>query len=148
MLHGIFFGVGFLPGKGARALNKFHVDRDFDLEDIHPVALLGKFRHAASDDFRFLPGKLQRFFVATRRIVAHKLQEEWNIVGPAFVAYAFHEGMLFLVDFFFVQWRVIDEDLHAVGSSFFQPAHRPLIQQVGDAARPGIVVARLLIGQQ
>ena len=50
--------------------------------------------------------------------------------------------------FFGIERRVVEQNLHAVGAGFFQAARGPVIEQVAEAARAGLVVAGLFIGEQ
>ena len=53
-----------------------------------------------------------------------------------------------LVDVLGIEGRVVEQNLDAVRPSFFQPASRPVIKQVAQAAGTGLVVSGLFIGQQ
>ena len=56
--------------------------------------------------------------------------------------------MLEVIDVLGIERRVVEQDLDAVGAGFLQAADRPVIEQVGQAAGAGLVVAGLLIGEQ
>ena len=47
-----------------------------------------------------------------------------------------------------IERRVVEQDLDAVGAGFLQPAHRPVVEQVGQPPGARLVVAGLLVGQQ
>jgi len=80
--------------------------------------------------------------------VADELEKERNVVGAALVADALDPGMFDVVDALRIVRRVVEQDLDAVGSRFFQPADRPLVEQVRKTSRPGLVVPRLLVRHQ
>ena len=56
--------------------------------------------------------------------------------------------MLEIVDRRFFKGCVVEQDLDAVGTSFFQALHTPVIEQVGQAAGDCGVVAGLFVCQQ
>ena len=102
----------------------------------------------AGHDFRLLFGIADRLFVAAFGIVADNFQKEGNVVGAALVADAFDEGILDVVDFLLLKRGVVEQQLDRVRALMLNSAHRPVIEQVGQTARGGGVVAGLLIGQQ
>ena len=44
--------------------------------------------------------------------------------------------------------RVVEQNLDAIGAGFFQAAGGPVVEQIGQAAGAGLVVAGLFIGEQ
>src|SRR6476620_4452483 len=81
-------------------------------------------------------------------VVADELEEEGDVVGAALVTDALDEGVLAVIDIGLLHRSVVEKDLDAVGASFLEAADRPVVEQVGEAAGGGGVVAGLLIGEQ
>ncbi len=96
---------------------------------------------------RFLLGVIEALFVGAF-LVTHELQEVGDVVGAAFVADALDPGVLDLIDVLGIVGGVVQQDLDAVGAGFFQAARGPYVEQVGQAARTGLVVSGLFISQQ
>ena len=82
------------------------------------------------------------------RIVSDEFEKVRNVLSAAFVADAFNEGVLLIVDFFGIERRVVDEYLDAIRARFFQPTDRPVIEEVGNAPGPVVVVSRLFVRKQ
>ena len=80
--------------------------------------------------------------------VADELEEEGDVVGDAFIGDALDPGLLVVVDFGFLVRRVVQEDLDAVGAGFLEAANAPQVEQIGEAAGKGGVVAGLFIGEE
>src|SRR6185312_10267108 len=91
---------------------------------------------------------LESLLVSAFGIVSDELEKERNVFASAFVADALDEGVLFFIDVFGIEWRVVDEDLDAVRAGSFQSPHRPEVKKIRDASRSRIVVSRLLVGKQ
>ena len=56
--------------------------------------------------------------------------------------------MLLVVDFLAVEWSVVEQDLDAISASFLQTADRPVVEQIRQASRAGLVIAGFLVGEQ
>jgi hypothetical protein len=56
--------------------------------------------------------------------------------------------VLFVIDVFGIEGRVIKQNFDAVRSDFFQAVGRPMIKQVAETAGASLVVSGLFIGQQ
>ena len=56
--------------------------------------------------------------------------------------------MLDVVSLLGIERRVVEQDLDAVGASFFQSLYGPMVEQIAEAARTGLVVPSLFIGEQ
>ena len=69
-------------------------------------------------------------------------------MGAALVADALDPGVLELVDCGGVEGGVVEQDLDAVGAGFVEAANAPDVEEVGQAAGGGGVVAGLLVGEQ
>ncbi len=69
-------------------------------------------------------------------------------MGDALVADALDPGLLVVVDGGFFEGRVVEEDLDAVSSGFLQATDAPEVEEVGQAAGGGGVVAGLLVGEE
>ncbi len=82
------------------------------------------------------------------RVVADAFEEEGDVVGDALVADALDPGLLEIVDAAPLEGGVVEEDLDAVGSGFLEAADAPDVEEVGEAAGGGGVVAGLLVGEQ
>jgi hypothetical protein len=80
--------------------------------------------------------------------VADELEEEGDVVGDAFVGDALDPSLLVVVDGGLLVGRVVEEDLDAVGASFLEAADAPEVEEIGEAAGEGGVVAGLLIGEE
>ena len=117
----------------------FHVDGDFDFEDVDAIAGLGELLHAAGDDGGLLAGVLDGLFVAAVLVVADEFEEEGDVVGAALVADALDPGVLDVVDAGLVEGGVVEQDLDAVGAGFLEAANAPEVEQVGKAA--GVVAS-------
>ncbi len=96
----------------------------------------------------FLSGVGEGLLVAAVGVVADELEEEGDVVGEALVADALDPGVLEVVDGGFFEGRVVEEDLDAVGAGFLEAADAPDVEEVGEAAGGGGVVAGLLVGEQ
>ena len=136
-----------MPGEGLGAFHKLHIDRDLDFQHVHAISIVGELRHALGHDLRFLLGVFEALFVDAL-LVSHQLEEERDIVSAALVADALYPGMLDVVDLVAIGGRVVKQDLEGVSAGLFQPLHRPVIQQIGQPAGFGLVIAGLFIGEQ
>ena len=104
--------------------------------------------HGAGYDGGLLAGVGYGLFVGAGLVVADELAEEGDVVGAALVADALDEGVLDVVDVGLVEGGVVEEDLDAVGAGFDEAADAPEVEEVGEAAGGGGVVAGLLVGEQ
>ena len=147
-VEGFGAGVGVVALAGLGAGDELHVDGDFDFEDVDAVAGLGELLHGAGDDGGFLAGELDGLFVAAVLVVADELEEEGDVVGAALVADALDPGVLDVVDAGLVEGGVVEQDLDAVGAGFGEAANAPEVEQIGEAAMGGGVVAGLLVGEE
>ena len=132
-VRGFFLAVGFLSGIGLRTLDKLHVHGHFNLQHIDAVTIFREFAHALDYDVRFFLGVVETFFVRAF-FVSDKLEEKWDVVGPAFVANALYPCVLFVIDVLGIEGRVVEQNLDAVRPSFFQSTGGPMIEQVTEAA--------------
>src|SRR5581483_5850190 len=139
MAQGFIARVRLLPLVDARPLDVLGVDRDFDLENIDAVLGLGKLFHALLDDLGFDLGVFHAFFVAALGIVADEFQEERDLIGFAFGADSFDEGVVAVGYRGIVEGRIVDQDLHGVGAPIDYAFDGDMGQQVGQAAGAGVV---------
>ena len=145
--HGFHFAVGFLSAIRLGAVHILHIDRHFDLQHIHAIAVLAELLHAGGNNLGLFLGVVQALFVGAL-FVAHEFEEERNVIGAAFVADPLDPCMLLVIDVLGIEGRVVKQDLQAVRARFLQAAHRPQIQQVAQAPRAGLVISCLLVSQQ
>jgi hypothetical protein len=96
---------------------------------------------------RLLLRELQALFVGTF-FVPDELEEERDVVGAALVADPLDPRVLDVVDVLGVFRRVIEQNLDAVSAGFLEPFHRPLVEQIRQPPRTGLVVAGLLVRHQ
>ena len=148
VLEGLGAGVGGFAFVGLAALDEGHFDGDLDLEDVDAVFFLAEFGHGAGDDRGLLFGVRDGFFVAAVGVVADELKEKGDVVGAALVADALDPGVLEVVDGELFEWGVVEEDLDAVGAGFFEAADAPKVEEVGEAAGGGGVVAGFFVGEK
>ena len=148
MLQGLVAGVGLFALEGLGAFDEGHLDGDFDLQHVDVVAGLAELGHGAGDDLGLLLGVGEGLFVAAVGVVADELEEEGDVVGDALVADALDPGVLEVVDGGFFEGGVVEEDLDAVGSGFLEAANAPDVEEVGQTAGGGGVVAGLLVGEE
>ncbi len=94
MLQGFGPRISGLALESLRALDKLHLHRHLDLQHVDSIFFLAELRHRTGNDLRLLLGVLERLLAVAMHVVADKLEEESNIVRPAFVADALDEGML------------------------------------------------------
>jgi hypothetical protein len=123
------------------------VHGNFDLQNIHAIAVFGELAHRVGYDLGFQRGEL-RAFIFQALFVADQFEEERDVVGVALVADALGPSVLVVVDLGVVEGRVVEQDLDAVGTGFFQAAHRPNVEQIGQTSRQLRVIASLFVGQQ
>ncbi len=81
-------------------------------------------------------------------VIPYKLQEEGDILRPAFISDALDPCMFEVVDSGFFERGVIQKNLDAVGAGLLQSADTPEIEQVWKAAFGCGVIAGLLVGEQ
>ena len=148
VLQGLGSGVGFFALEGAGAFDVSHLDGDFDLEHVDAVASFAELGHGAGDDLGLLDGVGEGLLVTAVGVVADHLEEEGDVVIHALVAYALDPGMLEFVDLGLLERRVVEQDLDTVGPGFFQTAHAPDVEQVGETTGGSGVVAGLLVGEE
>ena len=67
------------------ALDKLHLHRNLDLQHDDQIFFLAELGHGAGDDFRLFLRVLQRLLAIAVHVVADELQEESDIVRPAFI---------------------------------------------------------------
>src|SRR5207237_3952687 len=113
----------------------------------HAVLVFAEFFHARHHALGLLLGVIHALFIGAF-FVGDEFQKERNIVGAAFVANAFHPGMLDVVYLVAFHGIVIKQNLDAIGARFFQAADRPVIEQIGEAAGSIGVVAGFFIREQ
>src|SRR5450755_1542707 len=143
----LLLAVGRLAAEGLCACNELHVNRHFDLENVHAVAVFGEFFHAPGYDQGLLLGVLKALFVGAL-FIADEFQEERNVVGAALVAQALYPGMLLVVYILGIEWRVVKQNLDAIGAGVFEALRGPMVEQIAQTAGASLVVSRLLIGEQ
>ena len=68
--------------------------------------------------------------------------------SAALVADALDPGVLEIVDVGGLKWRVVEQDLDAVGTGLFQALNAPDVKQVGQTSGSCGVIAGLLVGEQ
>ena len=135
-----------LSGIDLRPIHELHVDRNLDFQNIDPIALLAELFHAIKDDLRLLLCVIQALLVCTF-LISNKLEEKWDVIGPALIANALHPGMLLVIDVLGIVRRVIEQNFHAIRARLFQPPGRPKIEQIRQAAWTGLVVPGFFIRQ-
>ena len=140
--------VGGLTFVGLGAFDEGHLDGDLDFEDVDVVAIFAKLGHGAGDDGGLFLCVGEGFFVAALGVIADEFKEERDVVGEAFVADALDPGVLEIVDGGGLVWAVVEEDLDAVGTGFLEAADGPDVEEVGQTAGSGGVVAGFLIGKK
>jgi hypothetical protein len=69
-------------------------------------------------------------------------------VGDAFISDAFDPGLLEVVDAGLLVGGVLEEDLDAVGSGGLEALDAPDVEEVGQAAGGGGVIAGFLVGEE
>src|SRR6185503_10373397 len=144
---GFFLAVSLLSTKRFGALNKLHVDGNFDLQHVHSVAVLGELAHALGDDQGLFLCVFKALFVGAI-LIANELEKERNIVSPALVADSLNPGMLLVVDLLGIKGSVVEQNLYAIGACFFNALRRPVAEEIGQATRAGLVVSGFLVGKQ
>ena len=112
------------------------------------VSVLAELGHGAGDDLGLLEGVAEGFLIAALDVIADEFEEEGDVVGDALVADALDPGLLVVVDGGLLEGGVVEEDLDAVGAGFLQAADAPEVEQVGQTAGGGGVVAGLLVGEE
>src|ERR1700730_9393267 len=147
MVDRFFLAVGLLPAETLHALDELHIYGHFDLQHVDAVAVFAELAHALGNDVRLFPGVFQSLLVRAL-FVADKFQKEWNVIGAALVADALNPGVLFIVHILRVVRRVVEKDLHAVGTRFLQSARGPVIEQVAESSGTGLVISGFFIRQQ
>src|SRR6202035_3793573 len=133
--------------KSFGAIYIFHVDGNFDFEHVDAIAILAEFLHAGGDNLWLLLSVFQPFFVGTF-FIAYEFKKERNVVAAALVPDTLDPGMFLFVDVLGIEGGVVKQNFQTVGARFFQPAHRPQVKQIPQAAGTGLVVAGLFVGQQ
>src|SRR5208282_5744630 len=98
-----------------------HVHGHFHFEHVHAVAVAGKLFHSADHEVGLLAGEIDGFLVHAFR-VGDKFEEVGDVAAAALVADALHPGVLFIVDVRSIGGGVVEQNLHAVGTSFHQAA--------------------------
>ncbi len=97
MLLGFVARVGGFALAGLRSGHVGHVDRNFDLQNVHAVLRLREFFHALGRQFGLLARELDGLFVLAL-FVADEFEEERNVRSRAFAADALDPGVLDVVD--------------------------------------------------
>ena len=139
--------VSLLSAETLYALNKLHIHRNFHLQHVYAIPILAELAHALGHNLRLFLRVFQTLFIRAF-FVTNKFQKVRNVIGPALIANALHPRMLLIVHFLGIERSVIKQNLHAVRARLFQPPRRPVIQQISQPPRPGLVVTRLFISQQ
>lgn len=148
VVEGFGAGVGALSGEGAAAFDEFGVDGEFDFEDVDAVLGFRELGHAGGDDFGLLFGVFERFFALAGGVVADEFEEEGEVFGGALGADAFDEGVFDFVDFGVFGGGVVDEEFDGVGAPVLDAADGDVVEEVGEAAGAGVVVARGFVGEE
>ncbi len=110
--------ISLLPAKRLRAFDELHIHRHFHFQYIDAVAVFAELTHAFGNDLRFLLCVFQSLLIRAL-LIPDKFQEVRNIIRAALIPNALHPGMLFIVNIFGIERRVVKQNLDAVRARFF-----------------------------